>query len=268
MLTVIAEWVLPPRIKTLLRASFSFVVGFTKVDSWKKAERKSVGYESINVLTPLMQGAMQARIDIATSNSVSTRYQQVATAMFFCISESRLQEGKPWRVLDFGGGSGDYFFQFQKFAPNIELDWTVVETPALTEAMQCEFRDDTEKIRWVDSLEMTKDKYDLVLCSSVLQYLEKPFEVLEDLVEKSEFLIINRIPLTDSSDHFVALQRILTRKRRGSYPAHFFSEEKFLQQMSAYGSIPMRWAVTEDQPVVKWKIQTNQGLLLWTKSRR
>jgi putative methyltransferase (TIGR04325 family) len=114
---------------------------------------------------------------------------------------------------------------------------------------------------------MTKDKYDLVLCSSVLQYLEKPFEVLEDLVEKSEFLIINRIPLTDASDHFVALQRILTRKRRGSYPAHFFSEKKFLQQMSAYGSIPMRWAVTEDQPVVKWKIQTNQGLLLWTKSR-
>jgi putative methyltransferase (TIGR04325 family) len=187
--------------------------------------------------------------------------------MFFCISESRLQEGKPWRVLDFGGGSGDYFFQFQKFAPNIELDWTVVETPALTEAIQCEFRHDTEKIRWVDSLEMTKDKYDLVLCSSVLQYLEKPFEVLEDLVEKSEFLIINRIPLTDASDHFVALQRILTRKRRGSYPAHFFSEKKFLQQMSAYGSIPMRWAVTEDQPVVKWKIQTNQGLLLWTKSR-
>lgn len=268
MIPVIAEWMLPPRIKTLIRAFFSFVVGFTKVDSWETAKRKSAGYESTNVVTPLMQGATEMRGNLENSTSVATRFQQVATAIFFGISENRLSEGKPLRVLDFGGGSGDYFYQFQKFVPHIDFDWTVVETPALTEAMQHQFGGKTQMIRWVDSLEMTEDKYDFVLCSSVLQYLEKPFEVLDVLVKKSQFVIINRIPIVNSSDHFVALQRIVTKKRRGSYPAHFFSETRFLKTMAMYGSIPMRWVVAEDQPVVNWRAHANQGLLLLVNAHR
>ena len=267
MITAIAEWLLPPRIKTLLRSVFSFVVGFTKVDSWETAERRSAGYESSDVLTPLMLGTMEMRVHLAHSNLVNTRYQQVATALFFSISENRIKDGKPLRILDFGGGSGDYFYQFQKFIPNIEFDWTVVETPALAQAMQTKYGGETEQIRWVHSLEMTDDKYDFVLCSSVLQYVERPFEILEAIVKKSEFVVINRIPLTKSSENFVALQRILTKKKRGSYPAHFFSESSFLKTLSTYGSIPMRWVVIEDQPVINWKAHKNQGLLLLVNSQ-
>ena len=266
MISSFAEWILPPKIKTFIRGCFSFVVGFTKVDSWETAERKSVGYESVDVLSPLLQGTTETRVNLADSTSVTSRYQQVATAMFFCLSENRLRGEKPLRVLDFGGGGGDYFYQFQKFVPNIIFDWTVVETPALAEAMQQKHGGDSKKIRWVDSIEMTEDKYELVLCSSVLQYLEKPFEILEALVKKSEFVIINRIPLTNSSRNFVALQRVLTKKKRGSYPAHFFSENIFLEKLSEYGSIPMRWLVIEDQPVVNWRVHTNQGLLLLVNS--
>ena len=236
------------------------------MDSWETAVRKSVGYESVNVLAPIMQVTVESRVKLADSKWATTRYQQVATAMFFGLSENRLRVGKPLRVLDFGGGGGDYFYQFQKFVPNIDFDWTVVETPALAEAMQDLYGGDTQKIRWVDSLEMAEDQYDFVLCSGVLQYLEKPFELLEDLVKKSECVIINRIPIIDSPDHFVAVQRNLMKKRRGSYPAHFFSEKRLLETLSTYGSIPMRWVVTEDQPVVNWQARANQGLLLLVNS--
>ena len=266
MISSFAEWILPPKIKTLIRASLSSVIGFTKVDSWDTAERKSVGYESVSVLTPLLEGTIESRVNLADSKLVTTRYQQVATAMFFCLSEKRLRGGKPLRILDFGGGGGDYFYQFQKFVPHIDFDWTVVETPALAEAMQQKHGGESQKIRWVGSIEMTDEKYDLVLCSSVLQYLEKPFEILEALVKKSQFVIINRIPLIKTADNFVALQRILTKKKRGSYPAHFFSENSFLETLSAYGSIPMRWLVIEDQPVVNWRAHNNQGLLLLVNS--
>ena len=262
MISGLAEWILPPKIKTLLRACFSFIVGFTKVDSWDTAVRKSVGYESENVLAPIMQVTIESRVNLADSIWATTRYQQVATAMFFCLSENRLRVGESLRVLDFGGGGGDYFYQFQKFVPNIDFDWTVVETPALAEAMQHQFGGDTQKIRWVDSLEMAEDRYDFVLCSGALQYLEKPFEVLEDLVKKSGCLIINRIPIIDSSDHFVAVQRNLMKKMRGSYPAHFFSEKRFLKKLSTYGSIPLRWLVIEDQPVINGRAHADQGLLL------
>jgi putative methyltransferase (TIGR04325 family) len=100
-----------------------------------------------------------------------------------------------------------------------------------------------------------------------LQYVKNPVELLATLVAKSEFLIVNRIPLVDSSEHFVAVQRIISNGKRASYPIHFFAEKKFLTEVSQYGDVEMRWLVTEDQPVINRKAQSNHGLVLRVSSR-
>ena len=182
--------------------------------------------------------------------------------MLYCIPPGRLGSGEPIRVLDVGGGGGDYFRQFQEFAPQINFDWTVLETPAMAEAMSNEFGQNLTNLRWVSSMENTEEIYDVVLCSSVLQYVAKPTELLGTLVEKSEFLIINRIPLVDSAQHFIAVQRIITNGKRASYPVHFFGETLFLDELSLYGKVEMRWHVVEDQPVINGKAHTNHGLVL------
>jgi putative methyltransferase (TIGR04325 family) len=253
-------------VKILSRALLSRLIGFTPVDSWNTAVAKSVGYESTSVVGPVVEATRQLRDEWQDAVLATSRYQQVATGMLYCIAQSALKPSQTIRVLDFGGGGADYFYQFQKFAPHFNFDWTVLETPALAKAMQRELGQDHANVRWVDSFEKTIETYDVILCSSVLQYLEKPFEVLAELVKKSQFLILNRIPLVDTAEHFVAVQRIVTKRKRGSYPAHFFSESKFVQDLSQYGSIPMRWMVPEDQPVINWRAQPNQGLVLQTKS--
>jgi putative methyltransferase (TIGR04325 family) len=265
MFSLLIDWFIPSKAKNLSRALLSRLIGFTRVDSWNTALAKSIGYESSSVVGPVIEAARQLRNDCQEAALATSRYHQVASGMLCCIAQYDLKKNQPIRVLDFGGGSADYFFQFEKFVPHISFEWTVLETPALAEAMQRDLGHDHANLRWVDSFEKTSESYDVVLCSSVLQYVEKPFEVLDQLVKKSQFLILNRLPLVDTAEHFVAVQRIVTKRKRGSYPAHFFSESKFMQDLSQYGLIPMRWMVPEDQPVINWKAQPNQGLVLQTK---
>ena len=261
------DWLLPPKIKVLVRVLISRFIGFTKVESWESAVRKSSGYESVNVVEPVVTAARRVQNDSQTSSLASSRYQQIAAGMLYCISQGRFNAGEPIRVLDVGGGGADYFHHFQTFAPRINFDWTVLETPAMAEAMSNEFGQNLANLRWVNSIENTNEIYDVVLCSSVLQYVKNPVELLATLVAKSEFLIVNRIPLVDSSEHFVAVQRIISNGKRASYPIHFFAEKKFLTEVSQYGDVEMRWLVTEDQPVINRKAQSNHGLVLRVSSR-
>ena len=182
--------------------------------------------------------------------------------MLFSISQERFSNGEPIRVLDVGGAGADYFYQFQEFAPHINFDWTVLETPALAEAMSNEFGRNLTDLRWLDSIEHTDEIYDVVLCSGVLQCVEKPFELLEPLAKKSKFLIINRIPLVESPEHFFAVQNIITNGKRASYPVHFFGEKAFLTELSQHGDVEMKWLVIEDQPVIKRKAWPHHGLVL------
>ena len=266
MFSHLIDWLIPTKLLGLIRALLSRVIGFSRVDSWNAAVAKSVGYESTSIVGPVVEAARLLRNECLEAVVATSRFQQVASGLLYCIVQSDLRPRQSIRVLDFGGGGADYFYQFQKFAPHFNLDWTVLETPSLAEAMQRELGQGQTNLRWVDSFEKLSESYDVVLCSSVLQYLENPFEVLAELVKKSQFLIINRIPLVETGEHFVAVQRILIGRKRGSYPAHFFSESRFLNDLSQYGSIPMRWMVPEDQPVINWKTQPNQGLVLQTKS--
>ena len=256
------EWFLPPKIKVWVRALLSRFTGFRKVESWESAVRKSSGYESVNVVEPIVAAARQLQSNSQTTFVSNPRYQQIAAGMLFSISQERFSNGEPIRVLDVGGAGADYFYQFQEFAPHINFDWTVLETPALAEAMSNEFGRNLTNLRWLDSIEHTDAIYDVVLCSGVLQCVEKPFELLESLVKKSKFLIINRIPLVESPEHFFAVQNIITNGKRASYPVHFFGEKTFLAELSQHGDVEMKWLVIEDQPVIKRKAWPHHGLVL------
>jgi putative methyltransferase (TIGR04325 family) len=261
VVTHLDGWILPPKFKVLIRACLSRFIGFTEVESWKIAVEKSVGYQDDNVTDPIVDQALHFRLQTKNSTLVSSRYQQVASAMLYCLTSSDYSRDRPWRVLDFGGGGGEYYFQFQALAPNLRLEWTVLETAALSRAMEGS-QTGNDNITWISSIEDVAESYDAILCSSVFQYIEEPYEMLSKLSNKSNYLIINRIPTISDRESFVALQRIRTGGRRGSYPAHFFNESDFLSALSEFGDVVLQWTVPEDQPVVRRKAHLNQGVLL------
>ena len=267
MISSLMDWLIPLKFKILVRVSLSPWLGFTKVDSWEIASAKCAGYESPNVVEPVAKKAGLLREQIPSTPYIDSRCQQVATAMLHCLAEIGFEKHRVLRVLDFGGAGGDYYYHLRKIAPSIKIEWIVIETPALVLAMQFQEKGVDESINWVDSVEGPTTYFDVVLLSSVLQYIEKPEKILEELAKRTNFIIINRLPLITKRKSIVAVQRIYTSGKRGSYPVHFFNEEDMIATLSEYGTIGLRWFVPEDQPVVGWHAYPNQGLVLQISGR-
>ena len=115
-------------------------------------------------------------------------------------------------------------------------------------------------ISYVNSLNDVVGPFDIALLSGVLQCVEKPFELLDKLMDLTEFFILNRLPLTRSGADRICIQRPGLLESSGSYPVHILSEEKLIKYFEARGEIFARWLVPQDISVVRFEKIVNQGL--------
>jgi putative methyltransferase (TIGR04325 family) len=148
--------------------------------------------------------------------------------LFSAINKSKLT------ILDFGGSLGSVYKQHFKFLKEIpRLSWNIVEQETIVLEGKEKYTDDYLKFQFnIIEYKNLNPKTDLIILSSVIQYIEKPFELLKNLIElKSDFIIVD---LTVISNHinkdFVAIQKI-NKTYYGteiSYPCWFFNKENFL----------------------------------------
>ena len=135
-----------------------------------------------------------------------------------------------FEILDFGGSLGSFYNQHIKFLSQIDnLSWNIIEQDQFVKMGKEEFENET--LRFHNSIaDYKKDNNpNLVLLSSVIQYIEKPFEILKDLIQISpEFIIIDRTPFTKNNYDCVMHQNLPKHVGGQIYPAWFFSEKNFL----------------------------------------
>ena len=75
-----------------------------------------------------------------------------------------------------------------------------------------------------------KTKSDIILLSSVLQYVEKPYTLLDDIFKYNfEYIVIDRTLFSlDNKDH-IKLQIVPPIIYEASYPSWLFSEESLIE---------------------------------------
>jgi putative methyltransferase (TIGR04325 family) len=74
---------------------------------------------------------------------------------------------------------------------------------------------------------------DAILFSGVIQYLEKPYALLEEVLShKFDFLIFDRTTFIESGEDRLTIQKVKPTIYEASYPAWFFNREKFLSFLS------------------------------------
>jgi putative methyltransferase (TIGR04325 family) len=77
-----------------------------------------------------------------------------------------------------------------------------------------------------------KENPNIVLLSSVFHYLEKPFEILQELIDiNPDLIIINKTPFYDGLNDFILRQNVPKFIYSASYPMWVFAEDKFLTKM-------------------------------------
>ena len=245
------------RIKIFIRGLLAPVLGFSLRKDWTTAKADSAGYESSSTLKDL---ALRVReIQFLNSRNHDPRIEIVLTTIKNLLAT--IPENQVVKILDVGGSFGEYFFYTKQAINTHTFEWTVLETEGHCSIVPASLKSESG-LNFVSRLEKNDSQFNVALLSSVIQYVEEPYALLEFACSKADSVILNRLPLSSFDTDKVAVQRPGLFNSKGSYPVHIFSEKYFLSRVNSFGEITSRWMVPQDSAVIRFKYVENQGMLL------
>ena len=238
------EWIkaiCPPIVWSLLRKIFGGqkIIFSGDFSSWQNALNASSGYDAPMILEQVHESALKVKQGLAayerdsvTFSDPDTRWPILASLLYVLSQQKRLG------ILDFGGALGSLYFQHKSWFNNIDhFYWAVIEQEHFVASGKKQFED--KHLKFFNNINICIEKKglpDVVIFSGVLQYLEFPFEILNEVASKKiPYIIIDRTALINEKKDRLTVQNVPREIYEASYPAWFFAEILFIQQIEAMG---------------------------------
>jgi putative methyltransferase (TIGR04325 family) len=202
---------------------------------WTSAMNRVTGYDSLSVLNKVKAsvGAVRDGKAVYERDSVLFDKIQYSFPLLSALMWISVLKGGKLNVLDFGGSLGSTYYQNKFFLDTLnEVNWCVVEQPEFVSAGRLEFSDSRLHFYYSVSECLNTHSIDVVVLSSVLQYLESPSDFLAEIKTLDfRYLIIDRTPFIRGKDR-ITVQNVNPKIYKASYPCWFFNEDKFLSVLS------------------------------------
>jgi putative methyltransferase (TIGR04325 family) len=165
------------------------------------------------------------------------------------------RNGGRLNVLDFGGALGSSYFQNRKFLQTLpQVRWNVVEQAHYVEAGQASIQD--EQLRFYYTIDecLSNNQLNVVLLSSVLQYLKSPIDRIKMLSGVGAgCLIIDRTPFSTHGKDKLVIQRVPSSIYAASYPMWVFSLQGFMKILDA------NWRMVASNQSPEGLVQSTRG---------
>lgn len=223
----------------LLKRAYNKFYTPTKTDgwfgnyaSWAEAEKLCTGYNSENILEKVKNAVVKVKNGEAVYERDSVlfdkiQYSQPLIDAFKMIAQ---ENNQVLHVTDFGGSLGSSFFQNRSFLSDLtELKWSVVEQKHFVDSGKQHIEGDQLKFYYTIDEALTAQKPQVLFLSSVIQYFEKPYELIEKCLSYNfDYIIIDRTAFLESEKERITVQIVPEWIYKASYPAWFFNEKKFV----------------------------------------
>jgi putative methyltransferase (TIGR04325 family) len=202
--------------------------------NWHEVKTLSTGYDTDEIINKVREAAIKVKNgeaayerDSVILNEIEYSWPLLAGIMF---SSSML--GGSIKVLDFGGSLGTTYFQNKKFLDKIkDVSWNIVEQKQFVNVGKIDFEDKRLKFYYNIESCIEKEKPNILLLSSVLQYIEKPYDLLDNLLKYNfETILIDRT-LFSKSNKKIKLQTVPPKIYKASYPCWFLDETEFINYL-------------------------------------
>jgi putative methyltransferase (TIGR04325 family) len=109
---------------------------------------------------------------------------------------------------------------------------------------------------------LQKTEVNVCLLSGVLQYLEQPFEIFNDIYNsKIEYVIIDRTSFVKNEDDILTIQNVYKEIYEAKYPSWFFSLDKFHNYINERYSIIYQWDAFDNYTLRKRNVKALGYLL-------
>lgn len=205
--------------------------------AWREAVADSTGYDDKLILERTTAAALAVKRGEAVYERDSVLFDAVeyswpALAALLWIAA---QSGGRLDVLDFGGALGTSYRQNQRFLRDLaHVRWSVVEQPHFVAAGRQLFADD--KLRFYDTIEacLAEGSPQVLLLSSVLQYLEQPQALLDRARAACPFVIVDLTPVADLPRHRLTVQTVPPSIYPARYPCWIFSATELAAELGRH----------------------------------
>jgi len=209
--------------------------------SWAAASAASSGYATSAILD---------RVTAATQSVLAGRAAYERDSCLFSepeVDPILMQEiewvaarggPEPLVVLDFGGSLGSTYHQHRNFLPrNRAIRWHIVEQPHFVARGRERF--ETGDLRFFASIDeaVSAGQPALVVASSVLCYLESPWNLLERLSAlPAAAWFVSRTAFVAGPSDLLFVQHVPPSIYPGSYPLWALSEPRFEEHWRRLGA--------------------------------
>ncbi len=208
---------------------------------WTEAQKAGSGYDSEIILEKTRQALLKVKNGEAVHERDTVLFAEIdyAWPVLAGLMWVAARSGGQLNVLDFGGSLGSSYFQNRGFLSALpQVRWNIVEQARHVETGKRWFEDD--RLRFYPDIAacVGETQPNVILLSSVLQYVEHPAAVVDQLTGLDcGCLIIDRTPFWPGDADRLSVQSVPPSIYPASYPSWIFSRQKFL------GALPEDWRV-------------------------
>jgi putative methyltransferase (TIGR04325 family) len=225
------QFIPPVVIDVLNDLKYRGKYGFSgNYENWNDALNNSIGYDCPDILARVKEATIKLKAGEAVYERDSVLFDEVMHSWPLLAGLLRVASHNDGNlgVLDFGGSLGTSYYQNKNFLSTLQkIRWCVVEQPSFVDTGKKSFQDDVLTF-YHDIRECDKNEnINVVLLSGVLQYLENPHAMLDQIINLGiQNIIIDRTPfMINTNRDLLTVQAAYP----SSYPHWFFELSSFLK---------------------------------------
>lgn len=219
-------------------------------NTWQSAVEAASGYDTEKIFTTVRNAARAVRDGLALweRDSVLFHTRQYNMPIVESLLNIAKQNQGQLHVLDFGGALGSTYQQNKNaFKILAECTWHVVEQTHFVECGQAEFSDSHLTFYHTMDEALRSAPINVILFSSVLQYVEEPYGVLRQAVKTGLPIIIDRTTIL-STQEYITVQHVPEAIYKASYPYRWLNLRTIKAIFAQHGYKLASWWQSDVDP--------------------
>lgn len=217
---------------------------------WERARAASDGYDDKDIFKKVFDSACAVRDGRALwdRDSVLFYHQEYNWPLLASLMTMAAKNSGRLSVVDFGGALVSTYAQHKAVLDTIPyLTWNIIEQPHFVRCGQQEF--ETHILHFWSSIQKCAKRFppDVIIFSSVLQYVENPYDLIEQAISfRPGVIILDRTPFLNGRER-ITVQYVPKEIYSASYPCRWLDKNR-VKFILANCYIPFEYRTAIDPP--------------------
>lgn len=270
MIKTLYKEMTPPYIQTQVKNIFLKKKGYFSgpYSSWETAVQAAAGYDDAAILEKIKQATLQVKNnpELYTRDGLIFTEPQHSYPVLAALLKIAIENKGKLRVLDFGGALGATYFGFKQFCPaEIEIQWDVIEQSHFVEYGNTALA--SEQLAFYHDCRALPEIPDVILLSGVLQYINTPYALLDQLVSLgSPYLLLDRTFFNQKKKvDQILVEHVAEAIYKSSYPFWLFNYQGLIKYVEQYYQILLQFDGLEGELAISGFDITSKGIFAKAK---